>query len=295
MDFWYYIHRHWRGEQSLFLCFWVNFVGLRLLIWFIPLQPTLLNLTLLNPLPLAISLGLMATDLLVFIWQTVGLIRCGEKHVANQGGMALVWGTYAAIIVAFFAVGTQWMALYQLTMQPAQTELFTTRMDRLHASRYTLTISDDGHTMHFNGTISLGSSKALQRSLNINPGVTELILRSDGGNIYEARGMAAMIMQRQLNTHTEQECSSACTIVFMAGLKRTLGQTGKLGFHGYRLETDTFIPNVDIAKEQEKDRQFFLARKISAPFLNRIYNETYSSIWYPDRRQLIDAGIIGPL
>lgn len=283
-----YIQRHWRGEQSLFLSFWINFVGLRLLIWFIPLQPTLLN-----SLPLALSLGLMAADLLVFIWQTVGLIRWGEMHVANQGGMALVWGTYATIIVAFFAVGTQWMALYQMTMQPVETELFTTRMDRLHASRYTLVVSNDGHTMHFNGTISLGSSKALQRSLTINPGVTQLVLQSDGGNIYEARGMAAVIMQRQLNTRAEQECSSACTIVFMAGLKRTLGQRGKLGFHGYRLETNTFIPNVDIAKEQEKDRQFFLARQISAPFLDRIYNEAYSSIWYPDRAQLINAGIIG--
>ncbi|MDF1778564.1 MAG: hypothetical protein P1V13_21270 [Rhizobiaceae bacterium] len=295
MYFWYYIHRHWRGEQSLFLSFWINFAGLRLLIWFAPLPHNLHNLIPSNPLPLAMALSLMAADLLVFIWQTVGLLRCGEKHVVNQGGMALVWGSYAAIIVAVFAVGTQWIGLYQLTLQPAQTELFTTRMDRLHASQYTLAISDDRRIMHFNGTISLGSSKALQRMLDNNPNVAQLLLQSDGGNIYEARGMAAIIMQRQLNTRAEQECSSACTIVFMAGLKRTLGQRGKLGFHGYRLDTNTFIPNVDIAEEQEKDRQYFLARQISDPFVDRIYNEAYSSIWYPDRTQLIDAGIIGPL
>ena len=47
--------------------------------------------------------------------------------------------------------------------------------------------------------------------------------------------MAELLRKRKLNTHVMDECSSACTLAFLAGEVRTISRKGALGFHASRL------------------------------------------------------------
>lgn len=282
-----YLRAHWRGEQPLVLSFWVNLVAARVVLWTVPfhaLSPA--------PLPFPILPILIAADFALFLWQIVGVVRSAENHMLLRGGMAPTWGIYAAIAVVVFAMVTQWLGLYQMTLDKPDEELFTDRMDRLHASQYDLRVADDGKALLLDGTIALGITKATAALLAQQPQIERIELASTGGNIFEARGMAALILPLQLRTHVETECSSACTLVFMAGEERSLGQQARLGFHAYRLDSDIQMPHIDIVSEQERDRSFFLARNLDADFLERIFERENAEIWFPDHRELQDAGVI---
>ena len=282
-----YLRAHWRGEQPLLLSFWINLVAVRALLWTLPLHALSPD-----PLPMPVLPVVIAADFALFVWQIVGVVRSVENHMLDRGGMAPTWGIYAAIAVVVFAMVTQWLGFYQLTQDKPDDELFTTRMDRLHASQYDLRVADDGTSLLLDGTIALGITKATAALLTQQPRIQRIELASTGGNIFEARGMAALILPLQVQTHVESECSSACTLVFMAGEERTLGKNARLGFHAYRLDSDIVMPHVDIVSEQERDRSFFLARDLDAQFLSRIFERENAEIWFPDHRELQAAGVI---
>ena len=179
-----YLRTHWLGEQPLFRSFWINFVALRLVLWALPV-----NVIAPGPLPLYLVGVAIAADFSIFIWQLVGVVRSAENHMLARGGMAPTWGIYASIAVAVFGIATHWLGLFQMTLAKPDSELFTTRMDRMHASRYELTVSDDGNVMRLSGTVELGVTKALAALLDNNSGIGRIELNSAGGNIYEARAL----------------------------------------------------------------------------------------------------------
>ena len=71
-----------------------------------------------------------------------------------------------------------------------------------------------------------------------------------------------------------------------------LGRGARLGFHQYRMDSTAYIPNVDIAEEQSRDRSFFERQAIDPEFLTRIFNSPHNAIWYPERSELEAAGVI---
>ena len=83
--------------------------------------------------------------------------------------------------------------------------------------------------------------------------------------------LARGIQQFGLDTQVESECYSACTIAFIAGRKRTLGKSGRLGFHQYRIDSLHQIPFAEPAREQEKDiarfREQGIAEDFTRPYL----------------------------
>jgi len=282
-----YVRSHWRGRQSFAQAFWINFVVISL-----ALYSLLAVLSLQNHIPFVLFLAAIVTGIAIFVWQTVGLIRSGEAHVAAHGSLTPVWGSYVAVLIVLFVFGTQWLGIYQRTIPHPVEELFTTRMDRLHASTYELRQSEDGTTLTLDGEIALGATRIIGQLLADKPAIHRLVLNSVGGNIYEARGVARLVVEHGLDTHIDGTCSSACTIVFVSGMRRTMAEDARLGFHQYRLDSTAQIPNVDIDAEQQRDRSFFEMRHVSADFLEKMFDRPHSEIWYPDRQELVSAHII---
>jgi len=110
------------------------------------------------------------------------------------------------------------------------------------------------------------------------------------GYVFVARAMARIIMERQLSTHVETRCYSACTVAFLAGKQRTMAEMAKLGFHKYKLESEN--GTVDVAEELDKDRQFFASRGISACFIQQIFVAEHSDLWVPEKSVLVAAGVV---
>ena len=287
-----YIIAHWCGRHALHRSFWINFAVLRAVIY-----AALAGLALIEFIPLAVFVALIGADIALFAWQAVGVVRSGEAHIAAYGSMAPVWGSYLAMVWALFFFAIQWLGLYQHTVFHPPEEPFTTKMERQHASTYELTLSDDGATLTLTGDVAPGSTKILRRLLTEKEEVRALILDSPGGNIYEARGIARLVLEHGLTTHIDGECSSACTVIFVSGKARTMGETAKLGFHQYRLDTSgyehgAFIPGVNVAAEQERDRSYFERQAITPEFLKQIFQTPHSGIWYPERDELRAAGVL---
>lgn len=146
--------------------------------------------------------------------------------------------------------------------------------------------------IEISGFFDIGLTDAVEAELNIHPDVSGVILDSEGGNIYQGRGVAKLIRVHQLDTYVYSNCYSACSIAFIAGKNRYLDSDGKLGFHGYRLESAFAHPNVDIEAEQDLDFEFFSKFIDDPEFLSKIFSADCQSIWTPTHEELRAANII---
>ena len=235
---------------------------------------------------------LLLLDLGLFVWQLIGFSRSGDAYVRRLGNFAFIWGGYSAFaLTAVFSL-ILWWGLILSALATPEVELFTEKMDRLHRSAYQLQVSEDGTTLQFQGEITFGFSNNFLQALKDHPGLKTIVLNSQGGHIYEARGAAKSIQDKGLNTHASIECSSACTLLFVAGRKRSLAPEAKIGFHQYALSFGNSLPNLDLQKEQEKDLAFFQSQGVKLPFLNRMFQHSSKTLWYPEYQELIDSGFL---
>lgn len=248
----------------------------------------------LQPLPFTLLAGLLACDILLFAWQLRRFQRSADDHIRHRGGLAPVWGGQLAFLFAAFAMASLWWGAFLNAGRPAHPELFTDRMDRQHAATYSLTVAPGGQELQFQGMITFGLTGRLQEILAQNPDATTLTLTSPGGQLYEARGAAKIILAYGLDTHAEGECASACTLLFAAGTSRSMAPDARLGFHGYGLESGGSLPHVDVGGEQEKDLQFFRSRGVRQDFTAQIFKTPPDGMFFITQREASAAGLLSP-
>lgn len=66
-----------------------------------------------------------------------------------------------------------------------------TELEDARASQYALTLSPDNTRIDVTGIFALGMAQRLAALLDENPGVTGIVLHSDGRHVYEGRGAAS--------------------------------------------------------------------------------------------------------
>lgn len=281
-----YAKRHWTGQTPLAWAFWVNLVAVRLGVgllqaWLIPAAG--------GPKGLLFLLAFFVHGLLL-LWQVVGVIRAAETHLKTSGALAPVWGTQLACLVVFaFALMDAWGLWHSAQPIPPED---TTMADIEAARAKTYSIAAQGSQASFAGTIALGTTKALRAFLNDHPEITSLHLTSEGGNIYEGRGLGQVIRKAGLSTHVPDHCASACLLAFIGGATRTLGPDAKLGFHQYRVEAGYDVPLADPAGEAEKDRALFKGAGVSAAFTAKMFDASPDGMWFPTHLELTEAGVL---
>lgn len=146
--------------------------------------------------------------------------------------------------------------------------------------------------LRLKGALEIGVVKALERSLVQYPTAKGLILDSEGGNVYQARGLAKVILEHALDTYSYSGCYSACTIAYIAGENRYLGPAAELGFHAYRVDSHLTDSLVHIRQEQAKDLSFFESKISDVAFTNNIFAYEQPSIWIPTTNELLRAGVV---
>jgi hypothetical protein len=89
-----------------------------------------------------------------------------------------------------------------------------------------------GDQVHVLGDIDAGFFKRFEKALSGNPQVKTVALGSGGGHIMDAILAGALIRRRSLDTTLHADCYSACTLIFMGGVNRTVSSPyPRLGFH----------------------------------------------------------------
>ena len=83
-------------------------------------------------------------------------------------------------------------------------------------------LKDQGETIQILGKIEDGFFQKLKTAISKSPKVKTIALGSGGGSVQEALNAGRYIRQRGLDTTLYNNCKSACPLVFMAGINRTI-------------------------------------------------------------------------
>jgi hypothetical protein len=282
-----YIARHWRGELSLPVSYWLNGI----------LGGAAVGVTVGvlayatdrggDAQPMLWLLSLIVTWIiaaLLTIWQAVGVWRSATRY--RQGGKRF-WGGAAKTLVLlgvvqlaanFVMVGTAQLAgIYEIVTGDAR------------VGPHEFHILANGQTLEFSGGITFGVTQELERFLDAMAGVRTVRLNSTGGRILEAQKMSDLIRSRNLSTFVAGDCLSACTIVFLGGKERFMLPTARFGFHQPAFRGMTAADrNAAIATEQLRLQRFGL----SSAFAARATSASPSGMWYPDQDELLRERVV---
>ena len=148
--------------------------------------------------------------------------------------------------------------------------------------------------------------------LSENPQITTVQLNSSGGLQADAYEISDLIIDFDLDTHVNGVCHSSCTILFLAGNKRTVERGSTLGFHQlhwpaesqrlyyeYYLGTDwndefeyaEWLYN-DAQATILLDMEYLLERGVEPSFAIKTLQADSYDMWIPRRKELINAGVI---
>ena len=143
--------------------------------------------------------------------------------------------------------------------------------------------------------------------------IKEIELNSAGGDVEAAFYMADLIIDYELDTNVNGTCESACTLMLLAGERRTVERGSWVGFHqsywdapyiqGYfeRNKDSKGWSNAfefaswmyeDTQREVLRNLQYFVERGVDAGFAIKTMEATSDDMWYPRRKELEAAGVI---
>ncbi len=283
-----YLKLHWRGNLPLAQSFWVNLVLLFLLFG-------ILERFLFPPYiedELAVTGGVIAyiivVKLIVYPWQVVGVLRSCDLRFKSDTGRLWATAAQVALVVSLAATLIATIEIYQ-SLQGFKRNLMLEEAIPPEPL-YSLDLIKQNKLIHLRGPFEIGITNSVEDLIDQHPEITGIILDSEGGQIYEGRGLARLIRENKLQTFSLEKCLSACTTAFIAGTTRSLGTKARLGFHQYK--TYSLIPSINVRSEQAKDMAIFVKQDVSPEFLEKVFTHPPEEIWLPDIDELINAGVV---
>lgn len=287
-----YLRAHWFGRQALAWSFWINFALLFATINLIeplvrPSPPDRSWLSL-----VVAMIYLIIGHLIIYPWQVIGLLRACNQYLKQSSDAVFVTAAQGAVVISFIAcLVTMSTTLQSILARPQLTAVEKAIIDvDARMPGYEIHVLENNSLIRINGLFDVGLTRDLKALLHREATIEGIVLDSDGGRIYEARGVAKLIDDHALSTYVFDICQSACTTAFIAGRTRHLGEHGRLGFHQYRLLA--IYPFADIRAEQEKDRKFYHSQGVTADLLKKVHETPHDSMWYPDIIELLSANVV---
>ncbi len=281
-----YFCKHWRGELSLAISFWVNIFLINIALLFLNYWLALSSPINHPVISARVTIIIVIIRLLIFAWQIVGLWRACVRHVATNGRAFWARTAQAIVVLGLIAflgsISAYWgayKALYQVGFQG----------DATYA--YTLTLRNNDSIIHLEGGLKFGASKDVAALLKDHPDAKGIILDCVGGRVFEGRELSKLILVYGLDTYSLKGCNSAGTIAFISGTNRFLGTGATLGFHHYQADYN-LAEFIDLNKEQEEDLRIFKRKGIKKEFLEKLYTASSEDLWFPSRDELLSAGVI---
>ena len=282
-----YIVRHWRGELSLPVSYWLNgilgavIVGATVGV----LAYTINRQGAAQPLMWLISLivAWMSAALLT-VWQAVGVWRSATRY--RQSGRRF-WGVAAK---ALALLGVVQLAANFTTVGAAQIAgIYEIVAGDARVGPHEFHVVGNGQTLQFSGGITFGVAREFEQFLNAMSSIKTVELNSTGGRILEAQKISDLIRSRNLATFVTKDCLSACTIVFLGGRQRLMMPAARLGFHQPAFRGMTAGDRrAAIETEQQRLQRFGLSKE----FAERANGAAPSGMWYPDKDELIAERVV---
>jgi hypothetical protein len=185
--------------------------------------------------------------------------------------------------------------------------------EKLRVDGNTLYYSTDDAKEEIDQEILWGDAEAFEAILKENRNITILQLDSAGGEIEAAMHLADVIIDYELDTHIDGECSSACVLMFLGGGKRSLARGSWIGFHKSTWASNYIKDYYAEYKESEgwadeyefaewlyedtqkvilRDLEYLIERGVEPGFAIKTLRADSDDMWYPRRKEMVAAGII---
>ena len=286
-----YIRCHWRGDHSLARSFWVSFTLVSAVIYAIQiLTPRLIS----DPQALVyVTLGeFLLFRVLIYPWQAVGVLRACEKALQDYVPFYFVRPAQGIVLFGIIWVVVDGLGVLHVRNVANDRASREQSLESSQIRAYSFSLHGNGMTVHLRGPLDNGVTRDLRVFLNEHDTVEAIVLDSDGGSIYEGRGLARLFTERGLSTYSLTGCDSACATAFIGGTRRWLAPAAQLGFHQYQLQGRNVLPNVDSAAELRKDFAQFAQRGIDTESLAPALSTPPEAMWHPDHALLEEAGVI---
>jgi hypothetical protein len=288
-----YFRNHWQGNLSFALSFWINLVLVRGLILYLE-QYTHPPFAQKSALVIGFAIAYFVVfNLALFTWQVRGVIKASDRYVSGYGAPIVAMASHFGIVVCLLFTGFSSHEAYQslFVKDLANSENYLSRRHTLLGD-YSLKLTTDKQHIILEGDFRVGVTDDLNALLTQNPGVTGIVLASNGGRVAEGRGLARLFRQRMLATYVFDECKSACTTAFIGGTRRIMGPAGKLGFHQFSLDNVYNNPYIDPKSEQNIDLVFYAGQGIDPDFLNKVFQASHRDMWFPENSYLLSTGVV---
>ncbi len=283
-----YFVRHWRGELSLPVSYWVNgtVLGAGLGVVIVVVSHLLNERGSEYPaLWLVSMIAIWVSIVLLRIWVTVGVWRAATHYRALGKSF---WGGAAKLATALGVAYLAYSCLFVAAPQIAGVYEIVSGDARLGPHQFRVLLN--GQMLEFSGGITFGVAKELEGFLNAMSDLKLVRLNSIGGRMNEAQKMADLIKARGLATFVKDSCVSACTVVFLGGKERGLFTGGgKLGFHQASFRGMTAADRRSSIEREIARLQSF---GISRGFAERAMKMPPSGMWYPDNEELVREKVV---
>ena len=281
-----YFVRHWRGELSLGISYWLNsnLAGIAPLALIAAVNMMQEGGYSLRAISFA-SLGTLLFSVIAWLWSIVGIWRSANHHVARGGSSG--WATAARVMVVFGIIAMVGQLSANTLPQIKEYALIATGNDPL--GNIKIKVATNGQSVIVYGMLREGAAVEVQNILDAVPGATTLVLNSAGGRVHEAKLLARTVRNRNLNTYVEDLCASACTYVFLAGKDRAATPNARIGFH------QPSFPGLDADDQRSRTQDMleaYRAAELPEAFIQRIAKTHSEDMWYPTRDELIAAHVI---
>lgn len=280
-----YIGRHWRGELSLGVAYWINLALLNVILGFLIFLVGNQNISM-HPVKYSqLAFCFFTFILFVFpLWQIVGTWRTAARGI---DGVMTGWGKVVQFLIVF---GTLSLAGTIMEIIPIYRNLFHVAFNykKDGFQDYKIKLANNKSLVHLTGALGFGVSEKFKEVLKEHPEIKGVILDSRGGRAYEGQELAEIIKRKGLDTYSLKGCLSACPMAFIAGKKRYLGSEANIGFHQH----GGVITAEQTRQLQEEYLHFFKQANVKGAFIKRIFLTANEGMWYPTINQMLDARVI---
>ncbi len=177
-----YVVRHWRGELSLPVSYWINFIGLG---WVFAIVERVLNASaaelLVDNTALAAA-GMLAFWLMLYsssTWQIVGVWRSASRRIVLTGKRG--WARTAHAMCLLSVVMHSAMLFATAVPQVLLFGPLAVGVDSMGSP--VIKVIGKGREIEVSGPISFGTSERVRGRLNLYPNARVIRLNSDGGYV----------------------------------------------------------------------------------------------------------------
>ncbi|WP_343862265.1 hypothetical protein [Aliiglaciecola litoralis] len=278
--------RYWKGQVSLPVSYWAVGIAVSLLI-------VLLSLVVAKGIETATSsallgayiLGMYVVMIVLLVWQSVGVYRSASKHPLRGGSVAWAYTAKVMVFVSLLSFLNQmYVSGFSIMKGGYQTLIGTATYPETQ-----FRLLNGGKELELFGGLEIGSEALLEEQLKLNPEVEVLHLHSNGGRILAAKRMMKLVQSYQLDTYVRTECSSSCTLLFLAGKTKLIGHGAKLKFHAASIGAVSGHNVKEIGREFE---EAYLDEGIAKWFVDKIVNTPNTQLWEPSEDDLLRAGFV---